>query len=553
MKGLPTATMLDIAARTPPRAVPRALRADRPAAPARVRRGTAWRLFLTVWMVYALHLATDVVRETYLALAIGDHFSIRVDEYLGLHPDLFEVAGRGAFINNNPGASMLGALPYAAARPFMALLFRAKPELARPKPPTAYDDPRPNRTKFTNLARERGLDIKLGLAAGFIQIGLMAPLGALAALAVFFFLRRRLGSERKALWLALLYAFGTPIFFRSAFLNQNAIVAHCVLFAYLLAVGGEASPEGAPPALPSVARLLGIGALLGLAILCDYSGVPLAVAFGLWLMWRAGGAARVLARLGGRSPGKGPGARGPGAALEAAARAGLIYAAGAALPIAVLLGYQDAAFGNPLFPAQHYMPATVLSVRGWNGVALPLPELLWRNLLDARYGLLAFAPMLVAAPAALWLKRREGGPTAAELWLAFGASAALYLFCSSIEFALLQWNTGVRYMVPAVPLLFFALVPVLLRLPRWALWTLVLPTLVVSWSVAMARESVPASLALVFLRGFQLPWMEVLRKTAGGYLPFLSGGASPLPIFCLAGVVLWLLWRRDGPSSTASS
>jgi hypothetical protein len=100
-------------------------------------------------------------------------------------------------------------------------------------------------------------------------------------------------------------------------------------------------------------------------------------------------------------------------------------------------------------------------------------------------------------------------------------------------------------MVPAAPLLFFALVPVLLRMPRWALWWLVLPTLVISWSVAMARESVPVSLALVFLRGFQLPWLEVLHKTAAGYLPFLAGGASPLPIFCLAGVVLWLMWRGE--------
>ncbi|HEX9106975.1 MAG TPA: hypothetical protein VF832_07100, partial [Longimicrobiales bacterium] len=538
-KGLPTASLLDIEARTPPRPVPRvgggpvALAMGKPS-----RRGIALRIFATVWLVYGMHLATDVVRETYLALALGDHLSIRVDEYLGLHPDLFEMAGRGAYINNNPGASMLGALPYAAARPFMAVLFKAKPELVRPKPPTTYADPRPNRSKFTNLARARGLDIKLGLAAGFIQIGLMAPLGALAALAVFLFLRRRLGDERKATWLALLYAFGTPIFFRSAFLNQNAIVAHCVLFAYMLAVGSEPRPEGAPPAMPSLGRLAAIGALLGLGILCDYSAVPLAVAFGVWLMWRAGAAARAVARLGPTPVGGKGAARGPGAAVEAAARTGLVYVAGAALPIAVLLGYQYAAFGNPLFPAQHYMPTTDLSVRGWNGVALPIPELLWRNLLDPRYGLLVFAPMLLAAPAALWLKRREGGPTSSELWLAFGATAALYLFCSSIEFALLQWNTGVRYMVPAAPLLFFALVPVLLRLPRWALWSLVLPTLVISWSVAMARESVPMSLALIFLRGFQLPWLEVLHKTAGGYLPFLSGGASPLPIFCLVGVVL---------------
>jgi len=38
------------------------------------RRQTAWRLFGTAWIVYALHFATDIVREHYPALALGDHF-----------------------------------------------------------------------------------------------------------------------------------------------------------------------------------------------------------------------------------------------------------------------------------------------------------------------------------------------------------------------------------------------------------------------------------------------------------------------------------------------
>ncbi|HEU4564191.1 MAG TPA: hypothetical protein VFS05_06075 [Gemmatimonadaceae bacterium] len=531
------------------------------------------RLFLTVWLVYVLHFATNVVRETYLAIALGDHLSVRVDEFVGLHPDLFEVPGRGAYINNNPGASMLGALPYLAARPVIAGILRAKPELARPKQSATYDDPRPNRTKFLNEARARGLDVKLALAAAAMHAGLMAPLGALAAVVVFLFLRARLGSERRALWLALLYAFGTPIFFRSAFLNQNALVAHCVLFAYVLlawprarrapatSAGADAEPIaagagagvgpnaagaaawGPPPdfddatatastphhttasaitAFPGARALVGAGALLGLALLCDYSGAPLVLAFGIWALalgWRRGG-------------------------IAGAVRGGALFTLGALGPILVLWGYQWAAFGNPFFPAQRYMPATEYSVHGWNGMTWPLPKLLLGNLLDPRYGLLAFCPMLAAAVVAPFLARRPGGPTRGELALIFGATIALLLFNSSILFALLQWNTGVRYMVPAVPLLFFALVPVLLRLPEWAMWALVVPTVAVSWSVAMAREAVPISLERIFLRGFELPWLHVLEVTSGAYAPFLRYGSSPVPLFCLTGVVLWLLWRR---------
>src|SRR4051812_23910186 len=38
-------------------------------------RGLAVRLFLTCWLIYSLHVATNTVREIYLALAIGDHLS----------------------------------------------------------------------------------------------------------------------------------------------------------------------------------------------------------------------------------------------------------------------------------------------------------------------------------------------------------------------------------------------------------------------------------------------------------------------------------------------
>ncbi|MFQ5745765.1 MAG: hypothetical protein ACE5HF_00925 [Gemmatimonadota bacterium] len=479
--------------------------------------GTARRLFLTVWLVYGAHFASNVVRETYLAVALGDGPSLRVDAYEGLHPDLFRVPGRGVYVNNNPGASLLGAVPYALSRPFVAILFAARPELARPKPPGTYDDPRPNRTRFFNEARARGLDVKLGLAAASMQVGLMAPLGGLAAVLVFLFLRARVG-ERRALWLALLYAFGTPIFFRSAFLNQNAIVAHLVLFAFVAMLGVD--PERRAGAR-GPRRLAGVGALLGLALLTDYSAAPLAAAFGVWTMadgWRAGGPRRAL-------------------------RSAAWFALGAAGPLLLLFGYQWRAFGNPWLPAQSYMPATPFSVRGWHGITAPAPDLLWRNLLDPRFGLLAFCPMLALAVAAPWLRRRPGDPGPAGVAFALVATGALLVFASSIQFARLQFNTGVRYLVPAVPLLYLALVPVLLRTPGVLRVLVVLPTVVISWSVAMARESVPTSLAHVLLGGFELPWLTVLRKTAGAYAPYLADGASPLPVFAVVGVLLWLLWR----------
>jgi hypothetical protein len=476
----------------------------------------ARRLFLTVWLVYVAHLTSNVVRETYLAVALGDRLSLRVDPYLGLHPDLFLIEGRGAYIDSNPGASLLGAIPYAVSRPLVAGLFALRPALARPKPPATYDDPRPNRTRFMNKMRARGLDVKLALAAFATQVGLMAPLGALAAVVMFLFLRLRLGNERRALGFTLLYAFATPIFFRSAFLNQNALLAHAVLFAWVT-VCWPRRPEA------DMRRWALAGAFLGFGLLLDYSAAPLALVLGVWALWEGWSA---------------EGARG-------AFRRGGACVLGAAGPIALLLAYQWAAFGTPWFPAQRYMPATEYSVLGWNGMTLPAPDLLWRNLFDLRYGLFAFCPMLLASPAAPFWRRAAEGLPRHEMVFALLGSAALWLFCSSIQFATLQFNTGVRYLVPAVPLLFLVLVPVLLVLPPWARWVLVAPTALIAWAVSMTREDVGTALRLMFTEGPSLPLLTVLRKTAGAYAPSLANGGALLAVavYGVLGILLWAVWR----------
>ena len=64
---------------------------------------------------------------------------------------------------------------------------------------------------------------------------LMAPSSALAAVLMFYALRYATRSDRTAMWLALLYAFGTPVFFRTGFLNHNVMLGH-IAFAGFLAI-----------------------------------------------------------------------------------------------------------------------------------------------------------------------------------------------------------------------------------------------------------------------------------------------------------------------------
>lgn len=501
-----------------------AARVTRSLTAAQSGRQTAIRLFVTVWVVYALHATTNVVRETYLAIALGSRGSVRVDAYLGLHPDLFEIPGRGSYINNNPGASILGGIAYVFVRPAIALAVAIRPAIAQPKPPAQYDDPRPNRTRFMNAARARGMDITLGLAAIGIQVLLMAPLGALAAVLVWWRLRARIGNDREALSWALVYAFATPMLFRSAFLNQNAILAHLVLFSYLLMTPTADEAESTDPWHPP-RRLLAIGACLGFGLLSDYSAVPLLLVFGLWILTDGYRWARTTGAL----------------------RFGFNYVAGALGPILVLLGYQWIAFGSPWYPAQRYMPPTPYSVQGWFGFSLPTWELAWGNLFDLRYGLFAFCPLLLAALAAPFLVSPREGPRRQTLWWIFGATFALYLFSCANQFANLQWNTGVRYMVPAVPLLFFASVPVLRRSPAWLRWGLVLASLVASLAVTMTREDVPTGLRMIASGGPTLPVFIVLQKMASGY-------GLPVPwwaiwaVYAALGLLLWATWRGWRPA-----
>jgi hypothetical protein len=192
------------------------------------------------------------------------------------------------------------------------------------------------------------------------------------------------------------------------------------------------------------------------------------------------------------------------------------------------------------------MPATEHSVKGWLGFTAPTLSLLWGNWFDLRYGLLAFSPLLGAAFAAPFLRVRQGGPTARELGLIFFSVFGLYVFSSANQYANLQWNTGVRYMVPAVPLLFFAAVPVLRRMPRAVMGLLVGVSLAISLVVTMTREDIVTAFRIVGTGGPTLPVLIVLKKMESGYGSLALPGFAIWLIYALVAGVLWLVWRNHG-------
>ncbi|MDW8355898.1 MAG: hypothetical protein RMK57_15355 [Bryobacterales bacterium] len=485
-------------------------------------RATAWRLFLTCWLIYVLHFATNTVREIFLALAIGDHFSFRVDEYAGLHPDLFEKPGYGWHINSNPGASMVAAIPYTLFRPLTDRIVkevngrRARSPANRPP---SYHSPLAMARDFYREAWKRGFDVKFGLAAFVMQAFAMAPISAVAVVAMFWLLGRLLANERTALWLALLYAFGTPVFFRTGTLNHNLMLGHFAFLGFLALWN-----PGGSLALSTQWRHALAGMAGGAAVLFDYGGVVLLA--GLFLYATVQRERRLSAFL-----------------------------AGAAGPILLLWFYQWRSFGHPFYPAQHWMPPVHWSGQGYQGLTWPHPELLVASLFDYRYGLFTSCPLLLVG-LVLFLSSRGRLEVLGrrELFLIMGVSIGTWLFYGGVHYSRLQSYTGVRYLTAVLPFLYLPVSLALLRLSPRSVYFIGLLSITQAWCMAMYREvehgyGLLEPLLHVFIGGFQLPWLVVMSRIEGLVPQYIENGFSPLPLFVFTAALLYGIWRNWKPQT----
>lgn len=473
------------------------------------------RLFVTCWLIYSLHFATNTVRELYPVMTLGDHASFDVSEYRGLHPDLFELPGRGVFINNNPGASILGAVPYVVARPAIDYATRRiqVSRAASDAPVREYDSVYPLAREFYRKAYERGLDVKFALVAAVTQTGVMATVSALSVTVMYrVLLGLGLGSGY-AVWLALLYGLATPVFYRTAQLNHNLLVAHAAFLAFVL-LWRPWTPLSGP-------RYFSAGLLAGWAVVLDYSGLFVPLGLAAYATIRRRGMPEELRR-----------------------RSDLFrFAVGTALSLGVLIAYQWAAFGSPFLPAQHYMPATTYSGTGYQGMDWPRLDLLAATAFDLRFGLFTSAPFLLLAfwvPA--WRRQVSSLLGRREWLLSAGLAAAFFLFCASNQYGWMQFNSGVRHVVPAVPFLFLMAAEAFARLPRVSSVLIGGVSLYWSWCLAMYRDAeqgfgVLQAVREVTLGGPRLPWVTTLQG-----LGYIHGPWPALIALATAGVVIGAVW-----------
>lgn len=491
------------------------------------------RLFLTCWIVFSLHFATNVVREHYPAFSLIETGSFRVDEYEGMHADIFRHSDGHCYIGNQVMGSVIAAVPLLVFDPLLDWLedYRLIQIKEDGTPPAgSYQTDRPSRRAFYQAVVDRGLDLRFGAATVVTSVFLMAPVTSWLVVMMFSTLRRRGLNASRSLWLALLLAFGTPVFFRSAVLNHNMFFTIAVFGSFLLLW-----PQQGDDSISSVSQRAGAGFLAGLSLALDYAAViflPALLAYLLWTQWKKND-------------------------LSGTFRAIVPFVVGVIPPAAFLLYSQWAMYGHPIWPGQYWMKNTNLYVgEGLRGFTLPDLDLFLHNLFDLDWGLFAFGPLLLLSllPARIYRRGHLILPRRERRFVAL-LSLSFMLFCAANQYSRLQWNTGFRYLLPLVPFAYLALSDHLARLKKWSLAAVSLVVVTHSWVLAMVRytpgiraepHAVIENWRRFLDQGLQFPWLEVLKSTPSLGWSWIHFPSTPLVLVSITALSLVLVWTLPG-------
>jgi len=223
------------------------------------------------------------------------------------------------------------------------------------------------------------------------------------------------------------------------------------------------------------------------------------------------------------------------------------YVLGTLGPVFLLWLYQWRSFGHAFYPGQHWMPPVEWIERGYQGYGWPQIELLLALAFDHRFGLFVSSPLMLLAILCPMVQRVRRRLPALELTTILFCFVALWVFLSGNNYTRLQFNTGIRYMAPALPFLFVPAAVLLVRLPLIVIYPFAVLLVTEAWCLAMIREverdlGVLDPILRVFLGGFQLPVFTTLSRLSGQYGEFFQYGVSPFPLFALTGVILYGVW-----------
>jgi hypothetical protein len=436
-----------------------------------------------------------------MAQQLVEHRTLAIDDRLPEMGSVFDVAtapdGRH-YPNKAPGLSLLAAPVYGAARA---------------------------------IAHVRPAD--LALTTWLLRMTVVT-LPALLFLPVFLRLARRFappGDERPAREALCAYALGSMALPYALLFMSHVPAAVAVGTAFAMSVSlvhGEARRPGL--------RALAVGALAGLAVLCDYQAI-------------LGAGIVVLYAL----------ARGPRRWHRAAALAG-----GAAPFVLLLLAVHVLCFGSPWRTGYSFSP-DISHREGWLGIVGPSREAFWSVLLAPANGLLVLSPWVaLSAVGAAAIARDRAARTriGREAGVAVAVIAGYVLLVGSLvpEIARGGWSVGPRYLAVALPFLGWLAAAGLAAADRSALGrtlahALILAGVIVHVVAASTYPHWPESLANPLHELSLRALREGLAPHSLGTLVGLRGPLSLAPLYVVvAALCLGLLGvsRRRWPSMLAA-
>jgi hypothetical protein len=470
------------------------------------RRFPTARLFCTCCLVYAVHWAPFMIREQFPAITLATGGTLNVERFVGWTNDIFRVSEGRAFIDNNPGASVVGAVPLLIARPMLDAIERWNDRQPASRARALHADDFPA-SPAVRARREWYF-----MAVAWLTVtGAMVPVSALSITVLANMLYTAGVPLRSATGVGLLLGFATPVFVRTGYLNHNLLACHAGLFAAMLLWNRRGVP-------PTLGRAGLAGALAGFAVVCDYSGVVL-LGVGALFAWLRGGDGDT--RLTGRI------------------RITAAFVGGAVPCLLALAVYQRWAFGSSILPSQHFMPAIEETSRGYRGMDWPSLEIALMNYFDPRFGLFAVCPLLALGLAAPFVRGGRFRLGNREIWLILLLFGLFSVFCAANQYSRLQWSTGIRYLVPTIPGLLLLSAQVLQVLPAALRGIVILFSLATAWLAAVTHRHLPAF--TLDPSEFQLSWARRLAE----YGVLTHPAAVSAAVLLVTATAVGAIWRRE--------
>lgn len=447
---------------------------------------TGLKLFLSIWLVYALYVtpAGGVTPNRYVDLvhSIVNEGRFAIDTY---HDNTIDKAYYNGhyYAGALPGPAFVAVPAYIAFKGAYSLLPDSFKRLAGGIQ-SFKKDSKADTTFYGTVD-----NVEYFLSQAFLVAFVVAVFSALGSV-IFFKILGCLNTERPvALLLTISYAFGTIVFWNSTtFFEQVFTIFFALASFYTLLKIETQKPEAWKVALA--------GLLAGCAVLVEFSGGLAVIALFVYAM------------------------------LRLRKRVVVWYWLGFAAPFLILLWYDFVLFQNPFStPYQHLAGGGYEGVmgEGFGGITYPHLDRIVGLLLSPERGILVFAPIVILGLAGLTLPGQRRNEFRNEA-LFFALATALALgFTSSFR----GWNAGngfgPRYLSFGIP---FMLLPACFILSRSNLMvglSVTVVSVLINWAGAQYgfAPTYYEHLNHLLISGPSTPIFEAIRTHAASSNPAL--------------------------------